>query len=625
MAGVVGQGARRRRPVKTESAPTTLDPIEIAMEAEVSDPSPDSPARRVLLGQEALIGEQIALAQHDLRLRRWQIVGERASVALKVLTAMAGLAVAGAAALMIWTASRAEGLVVAAFSVPPDLAQSGLSGEVVASRVLDRIVELTRSTDSGRPASTFSDDWSRDVRIEIPQTSISFGELDRTLRSLLGHETRLTGSVYRTPQGITLVARTGPGAATAVSGQDLDQLIDETATRLFALTQPYRYAVALSSRGEPQAALAIFDRLGARGTPQERAWAQLQRASIFIRFNQPGAARSALDEALRLDPSNSTVVWTMATLEGRLGHLEEVYRLLRKAKKGYAAGGGVTPLSAVQRVRTISAQMAFLEADYIGAASLWSEVAKDPPVGIVIAPKLQQAEALALAHDPRGAQRLFDQFAGTAPPIPVLRAVPAAIALANHDWTAMLGDPAGPGPPPHVRAIALARLGRLAEARAVLAPTALNDLRALAARGAVAYMSGDRAAGEHWFREAARLSPSLSLAYLAWGDARLEGGDAAGAIEAYLRAAKLSPASPDVLHGLGRALARQGQLEAASSKFAEAARIAPWWGTNHLDWGETLARAGRRPEAATQARAARATGVPLDQAARLEALIALTS
>ena len=86
MAGVTGKGAPQRQRVKAEPAPTTPDPIEIAMEAAAGDTSPDSPARRVLLKQEALIG--------------WQIASERAGFALKVLTGLVGLG--GAAA---WTAS----------------------------------------------------------------------------------------------------------------------------------------------------------------------------------------------------------------------------------------------------------------------------------------------------------------------------------------------------------------------------------------------------------------------------------------------------------------------------------------------------------------------------------------
>ena len=39
---------------------------------------------------------------------------------------------------MVWNASRERGLVVDAFSVPPELAQTGMTGSVVANRLIDK-------------------------------------------------------------------------------------------------------------------------------------------------------------------------------------------------------------------------------------------------------------------------------------------------------------------------------------------------------------------------------------------------------------------------------------------------------------------------------------------------------
>ena len=87
----------RKARAPASPAPTTPDPIEIAMEAEAGDASPDSPARRVLLKQAELIDA-------DLRHRRLQIAGERMSNLLKVGIGLAGLAVAIALGLMAWSA-----------------------------------------------------------------------------------------------------------------------------------------------------------------------------------------------------------------------------------------------------------------------------------------------------------------------------------------------------------------------------------------------------------------------------------------------------------------------------------------------------------------------------------------
>ena len=67
--------ARKPR-VRVAAAPTTPDPIEIAMEAEAHDGSADSPARRLLIKQGRLLDYQLA--------------SECMGIVLKVLTGAAG-------------------------------------------------------------------------------------------------------------------------------------------------------------------------------------------------------------------------------------------------------------------------------------------------------------------------------------------------------------------------------------------------------------------------------------------------------------------------------------------------------------------------------------------------------
>ena len=64
------RGKTPARPEAPDPAPTTPDPIEIAMEAEAGDTAPDSPARRLLIRQERLIEEQIRLTRLERLGRR---------------------------------------------------------------------------------------------------------------------------------------------------------------------------------------------------------------------------------------------------------------------------------------------------------------------------------------------------------------------------------------------------------------------------------------------------------------------------------------------------------------------------------------------------------------------------
>src|SRR5271154_2840993 len=57
---------------------------------------------------------------------------------LRAATAVVGVAAAGAVGFLVWGAANSDGLRVEPFSVPPDLAARGLTGQVVAARVIDR-------------------------------------------------------------------------------------------------------------------------------------------------------------------------------------------------------------------------------------------------------------------------------------------------------------------------------------------------------------------------------------------------------------------------------------------------------------------------------------------------------
>src|SRR5665213_2920082 len=94
--------------------------------------------QRILMAdQRGFIADQRHHLHEQTKSLKIGIFNERLSASLKVLTAFAGLAFAGFIGVAVWNAAHADGLVIDTFSVPPELAQIGLTGEVVASRMLD--------------------------------------------------------------------------------------------------------------------------------------------------------------------------------------------------------------------------------------------------------------------------------------------------------------------------------------------------------------------------------------------------------------------------------------------------------------------------------------------------------
>jgi len=63
--------------------------------------------------------------------------------------------------LMVRNAMKADGVVIDTFQVPPELAQRGLTGQVIARQLLDRLaeVQIVTSQRSARPASSYASSW----------------------------------------------------------------------------------------------------------------------------------------------------------------------------------------------------------------------------------------------------------------------------------------------------------------------------------------------------------------------------------------------------------------------------------------------------------------------------------
>jgi hypothetical protein len=294
-----------RRAPAPEPLPDSPEPVEIAMDLERHDPSPDSPARRLLVNQNRLVGMQIA--------------SERMGVALKMLTALAGLAAAAVLAVLVWEAARAEALVVTPFSVPPELAQRGMTGQVVATRLLDGLATLQAETLSNRPQGAYANDWGDDVQVEIPQTGVSIGELQDFLRGWLGRETNITGEIVRTPTGYTVTARAGADAGKTFAGTEaeLDQLILKASEAVYAATQPGRYAGWLVDKQRPKEAIEVYRRLSISGDRKGRAWAFAEWSALG---EDPAERLRLAERAASLDPKQPTAFMALSAAHQALGH-----------------------------------------------------------------------------------------------------------------------------------------------------------------------------------------------------------------------------------------------------------------------------------------------------------------
>jgi len=342
-------------------------------------PKPDPMLDAFLLEQTDLIRiqkehlhEQRRVILSRLRLGRWK---DRITLALQAMTAAVGLAAAAAVAVMAWQAHEDHGVVIEAFSAPPDFAQRGMTGQVLASQLLDRLSDLQARTVTARPASTYANDWGGDIKVEIPETGVSIGELNRYLREWLGSETRITGEVVRTAPGIAVTVRAGETSGQRFEGPeaDIDGLVAKAAEAVYARTQPYRYAVYLGSNGRRDEASALFARLAKSGAPEDRPWAYAGWASIL-------QAQGRHYDAIRLAHASMALNrWLVPPYEIRgvssdvvgrwAAGLDNPGEELAVVRSGRAVGSPRDQTEA-ERVRFLEAVVAFYHQDYQTAATL---------------------------------------------------------------------------------------------------------------------------------------------------------------------------------------------------------------------------------------------------------------
>ncbi|MGA2565019.1 MAG: hypothetical protein ABSF96_15835, partial [Steroidobacteraceae bacterium] len=303
-------GAEPEAPVEGSVPETGLDPTAAAIAAKAAETDPELAKKagtyfdkqsHLVEVQTEHLHEQRAVNLQLLKLKRSR---ERLKLGLQVFVIAVATVIGIGALLMIRNAIEAHGVLIDAFEVPPDLAQRGLTGEVIAKQVLDHLadMEAAASVSSARPANSYSSSWGRDLKVEIPETGVSFGELSRYLHETLGHESHISGEVYETPTGIAVTARTDKERSKSFSGrtEDLGQLIREAAESIYVQPQPYRFANYLLIPGRIDEYAAVMQRLLRDQNPVERAWAHQSVGGIVGYYRDHDLAEFAAEERASL-------------------------------------------------------------------------------------------------------------------------------------------------------------------------------------------------------------------------------------------------------------------------------------------------------------------------------------
>ena len=552
----------------------------------------------------------------QISLRLWEM---RLGVLLRVATAFTGLAVAAGLAYLIWNAATSNDLVIDSFQVPPDLAARGLSGQVVAAKLSDKIAAMQTNTNSARAPRSYAN-GTDGLKLEIPETGVSLSELDRFLRAKLGHDLHIGGEMVQQDKGaIALTARAGTNDSATVTGAetDMDGLLQKLAEQVFRSTQPYRYAIWLQTQSRTPEAVNVLKALAASGPPGERAWAYNGWGIIVLQQDGEHPSLPLIQRGHELDPDNYLLIANLGGAELRQGRTESAisyYRMAQAALSAHARDYTLPDSIAGQRhnysATLLAHQGALLEAAAEQRAILNAGTANSVR-GFAFLPQY-----LALLHEPAAASTALANYsptngaANSATEVTALQAH-LLIAVERQDWStpALERDFAAltahyPGLAEERQtlldpflAVALAHTGQFAAAEALLKPMPGDCFPCLRARAQVAALQGQDARADWWFYRAAAAAPTSPYAEAEWGRALLERKQPDADIAKFTASNKKGPHFADPLEYWGEALMAKNQSHLALAKFAEAEKYAPNWGRLQLKWGEALVYSGKRDEA----------------------------
>ncbi len=558
---------------------------------------------------------------------RWRSFNDQMRGALQIMLVAVGALIVVLIGAAMWNASEADGLVVEAFSVPPDFVQRGQGGDVVAGDLIGKIgaVRQFAMDNSYSRSRDVSKDRENEIKVEIPQTGISIAEAWRILCNWLGHERHLSGSLRNTGDGkLDLTATLDGGIVLSTTGADLDEMEQSLAEKIFGEFDPVNFTNYLSSRRRISEAYAAAIRYVpiADGIKERSDSYGLWSYTTAYATGDIRLAVARAEIGMKIDPALA-VTYVQAMRENVwLGHDEQALREAREILPLHDAdqlkahqGAGFAMMLAQAKTQINELLGDFQEEDFVSVGSCMHSC-------VMSLQLLAQAAILARAHDVGGAQALMAQAiaAGQIDPTQ-LAETRYEIDAASGNWAGAASDVrnadaayrsdhagvnsrflAAEAATQFIPLVseAMAKMGRFADAHALIDGTPGDCYVCVRMRGHIDAAQQKWSAAAWWFDDAVSQAPSIPFAYADWGAVLLREGRYDGAIAKFTLANEKGPHFADPLEMWGEALIRQNRSDLALAKFAEADKYAPNWGRLHLKWGEALVWSDKPADAKQQ-------------------------
>jgi tetratricopeptide (TPR) repeat protein len=551
---------------------------------------------RLLEVQTAQLDAERGIRLHHLHdqsreaaLRRY---GQKIRLGMQVFVALVATVLGLGLLVMLHDAFTSRAVVVEAFETPPALAPRGVTGKMVAGGVLDALQKLAKATRSKEKALTSYSAWSSDIEIEVPETGVSIGELNRVLHARFGNDLHIGGELVQAEGGGLALTIRGDGVPARIfagKAGDLDKLVIAAAEYAYGSSQPYVFAAYLTGQGRDSDALAFIPGAFAEaGNDALRSKLANTWGNAYADLNQAARAAEKYRLAISLDPGNWVPRMNLPAAISIADGEEAGWQASADFMRAAASAQGGRP---EKRYYQAAAQFMWdlpllLEADLADSAYNAGAGTITLPDGPFI------ADAYGMMHDPDDAARYM---AASDPADPNAKAeallqrvnaaldrgdAAAAVAPMEAFWADWQGSPLLQSTDQDYGCLLVqvyGLVGRVADAHAVFEKAGKWN-RCFAFYGSALAKAGDGEGARRVWAEGVRIAPDLPFVYLYRGMNEAASGDGGAAAADFAAAHRAAPHLAEPLKAGGDLLAAAGRWREALGKYDEGLRYAPGWG-----------------------------------------------